>query len=279
MKKIRLLFAFILVVSIQTVFANGGIGYKGIYINNNGTKTWYKVHNVAWGYSGCTDYSFNGASDFNAVNFGTLTSSQVFQLSGFAVVGWTDNSDWVAGKLLYRIWKQGDAEPGTWTEISVGNYGNGNGATQVVCSSGNDRIVGYNNGTTNINPGAPGVYNFKVQALGRMQWSGGYFNENNGTEVTATFTVTSSATDYFRSKTSGNWNAAGSWESSSNNTNWATSTLIPGSSAASITILNGHNITLDANVSVSGLTINSGATFHRKRCNIPDADNFKISFR
>lgn len=75
------------------------------------------------------------------------------------------------------------------------------------------------------------------------------------------FTGESAASDYFRSKATGNWNTASSWESSVNgSSNWIAATLIPGSSATAITILNGHNITLDTNVSVLGLTINSGAT-------------------
>ncbi|MDD3489821.1 MAG: T9SS type A sorting domain-containing protein, partial [Paludibacter sp.] len=152
-------------------------------------------------------------------------------------------------------------EPSSWSEISIGNYGNSNGASQVVCTSGIDRVVGYNNGTTNINPGAPGNYNFKIQALGRMQYTGGSFNVNDGTEVTATFTITSSMTDNFRSKSNGSWSIASSWESSANGINWTTSTLTPGSSASSITILNGHNITLDGDVTMPSLSINSDATF------------------
>lgn len=259
--KILIVLIAMFIVS-QAINADGGIGYKGIYVNTNGTKTWYKAHHIdGWAYNGCVDFQFNSASVFNSTNLGSFTSSQVFQIAGFAVVGWTNSSDWVAGKLLYKVWKQGDSEPGSWSEISVGNYGNGNGATQVVCSSGNDRVVGYNNGTTNINPGAPGTYNFKIQALGRMQWSGGSFNVNDGPEMTATFTITSSDTDNFRSKNTGNWNTSSTWESSSNGTNWATSTVVPGSTSASVTILNSHNVTLDQNVTVPSLTINSGATF------------------
>jgi hypothetical protein len=261
--KIKMLLSLTLFFFIaQSAFADGGIGYKGIYINKNGTKTWYKAHNVSWSYNGCGNYQFYSSSDFSGQNLGSFTSSQTLQIAGFAVIGWTNNTDWVAGKLLYKYWKQGDAEPVGWSEIYIGNYGNGNGATQVVCSSGNDRVVGYDNGTTNINPGALGTYNLKIQALGRMQWSGGFFSANDGTEVTATFTITSSLpTDYFRSKSSGNWNSTSSWESSSNNTNWVESTLVPGSSATAITIQNSHNITLDASVTIPSLTINSGATF------------------
>jgi len=262
-KKIFVLFVLTLAISIQSVYANGAIGYKGIYINSKTTKTWYKVHNVGWGFNGCGDFQFNSASDFNAQNLGSVSTTDVLQIAGFALAGWTDGTDWVAGALNYKIWKQGDTEP-VYTQITVGNYGNGSGATQVVCSSGNDRMVGYSNGTTNINPGSTGTYNFKVQGLGRMQWSGGNFNVNDGTDVTATFTVTAqttSASDYFRSKASGSWNTAGTWESSPNNTNWITSTLVPGTSATAITILSGHNVTLDTNATISGLVINSGGTF------------------
>ncbi len=252
----------VLIAFSNFTFANGGIGYKGIYINNKGTKTWYKAHDVTWSYNGCGNYQFYSAANFDSQNFGSFTSTETLQIAGFAVIGWTDSSnDWVAGKLLYKVWKQGDSEPGSWSEIYVGNYGNGNGATQVVCTPGTDRVVGYDNGITNINPGAPGTYNFKIQALGRMQWSGGFFNVNDGSEVTATFTITSSVTDQFRSRATGNWNTVESWESSSNGTNWSTSTLVPGAEASSITIITGHTITLDSNPTIKSLTINSGGNF------------------
>ncbi len=254
----KVLITMIMIVCFAVpALSNGGIGYKGIYINKKGNKTWYKAHNVSWSYNGCDNYQFNSASDFNGQNLGTFTSSEDLQISGFAVVGWTDNTDWVAGKLLYKIWVVDGIEP-EWSEIYIGNYGNGNGATQVVCSNANDRVVGYDNGATNINPGAPGSYNLKIQALGRMQWSGGFFNVNDGTEVTATFTIISSATDYFRSKATGNWNVASNWESSANNSTWAESTVVPGASANTTTIRNGNIITLSATTYSRLVTIDAG---------------------
>ena len=265
MKKI-ILVAIIFIFQSAIIYADGDIGYKGVYINKNGTKTWYKAHDVAWSYSGCGNFQFYGASDFDAQDFGVFTSSQSLEISGFAVVGWTDGSDWVAGRLKYRIWEQNDDEPTSWSIIDVGNYLNYYGSSQVVCTSGSDRIVGYDDGITNINPGAPGTYNIKIQAFGQMQWgsdgTGGFFNVLDGPEMTATFTITSSSTDNFRSKVAaGDWNTSTSWESSSNSINWAESTLVPGLSASSITIIDGHNVTLDADVTVSSLDINSGATF------------------
>ena len=189
-----LVLVLFMMFSVHSVFADGGIGYKGIRINNKGSHTWYKVHSPAWGYNGCTNYEFNGASAFSGQDLGTFSTTDVLQISGYAVVGWTNSgADWVSGRLQYKVWKQGDSEPGAWTTIDVGNYNNDSGATQVVCSSGSDRVVGYNDGTTNINPGAGGTYNIKVQGLGRMKYNGGSFNASDGTEVTATFVVSASA--------------------------------------------------------------------------------------
>ncbi|MDD3489891.1 MAG: hypothetical protein PHR62_08415, partial [Paludibacter sp.] len=83
----KIILSIVLLLITQYTFADGAIGYKGIKINKQGTYTWYKAHNVPWGYIGCDDYQFNSATDFNEQNFGTLTSTDVLQISGFAVVG------------------------------------------------------------------------------------------------------------------------------------------------------------------------------------------------
>jgi len=85
---------------------------------------------------------------------------------------------------------------------------------------------------------------------------------NNSGANYSYYTADSSNSDYFRSKQTGNWNSSSNWESSSTgSSNWVAATLVPGSSAASISLQSGHNITLNANVNIPSLTINSGATF------------------
>jgi len=192
--------SLILGASLSTT-ANGGIGYKGLKLNLNGTNSWYNVHGVSWGYQGCGDYGStfynSGSSNWNTANLGTFSTTATLQITGYAVVGWTDNTDYVSGKLEYKVWKQGDVEPTSWTVINIGNYQSPtSGVTQVVCTSGNDRVVGYNNGTTSFQPGVAGTYNFKVRAFGRMQYTGGgggSFNANDGSELTATFTISANA--------------------------------------------------------------------------------------
>jgi hypothetical protein len=70
--------------------------------------------------------------------------------------------------------------------------------------------------------------------------------------------LNSFATDYFRSKQSGNWNSATAWESSADNINWHNATLTPDFRAASITVRGPHAITVTADVIVGKTDVVSG---------------------
>ncbi|HEV7782616.1 MAG TPA: T9SS type A sorting domain-containing protein [Chitinophagaceae bacterium] len=65
----------------------------------------------------------------------------------------------------------------------------------------------------------------------------------------------SSATDYFRSKATGNWNATSTWESSPDNATWLNATLTPTSAANTITIRNGNTVTVTASTTVDQVVI------------------------
>ncbi len=77
------------------------------------------------------------------------------------------------------------------------------------------------------------------------------------TTATITYTATTSITDQFRSRTTGPWATASTWESFSGGS-WITATLAPTSSAASITVLNTHTVTVGAAATAKLLTINTG---------------------
>ena len=79
-----------------------------------------------------------------------------------------------------------------------------------------------------------------------------------GVETNATPGGVSLASDYFRSKATGVWSSAATWESSHNGTNWFNATLAPSSTANTITIQSPHIVTVSASVSVDQATINSG---------------------
>ncbi len=78
--------------------------------------------------------------------------------------------------------------------------------------------------------------------------------------VTAIFIVDPAATSY-RSKTFGNWADITTWESSTNGgSSWSDATASPTSANSTITILNGHIVTVAAPVTVDQVTVNSGGT-------------------
>jgi Calx-beta domain len=62
----------------------------------------------------------------------------------------------------------------------------------------------------------------------------------------------------FRSAASGNWNANATWEMSTDGTNWVAAVTTPTSSNDTITIRNGHIVTVSAAVSADQVTVNSG---------------------
>ncbi len=70
---------------------------------------------------------------------------------------------------------------------------------------------------------------------------------------------TTSATDYFRSITNGNWNDVNTWESSPDGVNWYYATSYPTASASGVYINNGDTVTLTAAAACGNLTYNSGA--------------------
>lgn len=72
---------------------------------------------------------------------------------------------------------------------------------------------------------------------------------------------TNTSTYYYRSLTSGNWSYSTSWEASPDGiSGWIPACTPPTSAAALVTILSGHTITVDANSTAPGITINSGGT-------------------
>lgn len=79
------------------------------------------------------------------------------------------------------------------------------------------------------------------------------------TNTSGNITITNN-TDYYRSKASGNWNVAATWESSvDGSTGWATATLIP-NAYNTVYIQTGHTVTLTQNQACNDLNIASGPT-------------------
>ncbi len=175
---------FMLFAGACAAFADGSAGGpKGVYLNVNGTNTWYNVYSTSWDYNpSCSGWNtFKSATSISGKDLGTVTT---LQLKGYAVIGWTNNSDWVSGELRYQI------NSGSYTYFKVGNWDSGSSAANVQCTSGNDRVVGLNNQSVNLLTGlTPGNHTIKFMPSGRMRYNGGNFNPVSHPELSAKFTV------------------------------------------------------------------------------------------
>jgi hypothetical protein len=120
----------------------------------------------------------------------------------------------------------------------------GNGYVVYKGSVSPQTVTGLTNGTT---------YFIKVFTRMGTTWSA-------GTEVTAIPAAPSNPTDFFRSKATGNWDVVTTWESSPDNIAWQDATLVPDMNAATITIRNGHNVTVATIVTADELIIDAGGT-------------------
>jgi hypothetical protein len=70
--------------------------------------------------------------------------------------------------------------------------------------------------------------------------------------------VISNSTDYFRSVQTGDWGTLTTWESSPDNITWTAATLIPVSTANTISIKNGHTVTVSTSQYMDQVVIESG---------------------
>ncbi|MBK9382576.1 MAG: hypothetical protein IPN39_14780 [Chitinophagaceae bacterium] len=117
-----------------------------------------------------------------------------------------------------------------------------------------------NSGTINITipSGTASGTNYKI----RIRSSAPVVTSNLSADITINLTgpCVSAATDFFRSRATGNWNATATWESSATGTagTWITATLTPGFNARTISIRNGNSVTVSASVYMDEVIIDNG---------------------
>jgi hypothetical protein len=87
----------------------------------------------------------------------------------------------------------------------------------------------------------------------------GSYLASSGSGILTVFPA-SSATDYFRSKISGNWTDPSAWESSADGINWCDATSSPTNTANTIVVLDGHEITVTAPVTIDQTTVDAGGS-------------------
>ena len=228
---------------------------------------------ISYGFAQTTTLSVDTQIAAGNVTQGTLKHPIYhFHLARNATgtVNLTDVSFTTAGTYTstdmskYQLWTNSTDALGTATQISSDiTSGMGTGShsfasfTQLLTAS----ATRYFWITADVAIGATTTGTLNVSA-----WTTTNFSVSSGTKsgsatASGNQTITafaSLAADYFRSNGTGNWGTAGTWQSSHDNTNWATATLAPSSTANAITVRNGHTVTVAANVSIDQTTVDTG---------------------
>ncbi|MCX6257769.1 MAG: hypothetical protein NTW49_07745 [Bacteroidia bacterium] len=77
--------------------------------------------------------------------------------------------------------------------------------------------------------------------------------------VSDTVIIRSNTTDHFRTVTSGQWSTAFTWQASFDGNTWYQASDAPSNAAYSISVTNGHSVTVSTNQSAGQVTIEAGA--------------------
>lgn len=164
-----------------------------------------------------------------------------------------------------------DTETGTVDFSTTGIFNSGNIYTaQLSDASGSFALptdIGNINSTATsgtipitIPNGLPSSANYVIRVVSSDPATTG--SASSSFQITQNGTCVSSASDYFRSKTTGLWSDVSTWETSSTGTvgTWIPATLTPDNTANTISIRNGHSLTANSAVTVDQVVIESGGT-------------------
>jgi len=258
------------------------VGYTNITVQWGGRMTSTGASPVFyWSSNGTT---WNSVSFIDVSNNSTWALISAITLPSGAEGVSNLQFKWVSGSNAntYRMddFKvQGCAAPTTQasaiTFSSVGsssmtiNWTNGDGGNRVVKMNSSNSFTAPSDGTspsastTWANSGEQVVYNSSSNSVtvtglssSTTYWYRVYESNCTGANtkyITSTATnnpnsqatiATSAATDYFRSKQTGNWDNTSTWESSSDNSTWINATVYPKYTANTVTIQSGHDVTI-----------------------------------
>jgi hypothetical protein len=145
--------------------------------------------------------------------------------------------------------------------VSIGTVNVNNNSGFTVSGTGSLSVT--NNFTAGTNATISIASGGTMTVGGNLTVSAGSTITTNGTlSVTGTITgaqPTGSAVQ-FRSAITGAWSNVATWQYSTNGTTWLAATGTPTSSSGTITIRNGHNVTLGSSITIDETSINSGGT-------------------
>jgi pectin methylesterase-like acyl-CoA thioesterase len=206
----------------------------------------YAINSIGTGYT----------SDATILTLANEPSTAAGSLNASVISNYRIDLSWTTatGANGYIILQRTGADPTGLPADSIAYFvGNtiGDAIVAAVVPSGDTTSVSITGLTTGID------YHFSIIPYA---WNGVYtgtYNYKTDGTIPAT-NVTIIAWPY-RSFASGKWSAAGSWEKFDGST-WAAATVFPNSTDGTITILGGHTITLDTNVTIDQVAVDASGT-------------------
>lgn len=202
-----------------------------------------------WHYANTDGWA--NASTFSPIYYFSVSalnnpSSQTANLNGTNPTSQIDLS-WAKDAQNHNVMIVRKKSTDSWTEPVQGT------TYAVGASIGSGTVVYNSNGTNFSNTGLNSStgYDYKFYSENWSYYSAGV--------TTSTVYTSTAASDYFRSKVNGNWNSAGTWESSFDNSTWINATSSPTGYANTTLIRASHTVTVSSTEAVNAMTIESGA--------------------
>lgn len=244
-----------------TSFAEGTSGAATLTVSSNGG-----IYNFANGVTASsTDRSFgflsSGAFSSPRSIMLQVTNSTGFPITSFSIA--FDYEKYRSGSRSFDWTFFHGLDGVNWTSESGGNE---NFAADLNNSTVFDPPASRNKSITiggiNIPSGSSYYFRWTYTGVGGST-NGQAIGIDNFSITAFTGSVTpSNPTDHFRTKQSGDWGAASTWESSSDGLNWINATLIPNSNANTISIISGHTVNMVSAVSADQLIIQAGGVLN-----------------
>lgn len=243
-------FKFVAASSNPTVVVTGGATFDAVLDIRSGSCNGTSIS--------CVDATVGGEAE--TINCSGLTIGTTYYIRVYA---WMPSGTGYPSTKNFTITVYGICTTPTAYNVTGGG---------TVCQGGSGVTVGLSNSTSGCsyqlllngsNSGSPVAGTGSSISFGTQTSLGTYTVVATSGACTAAMTgIASIQCEYYRSKTSGNWASASTWEVSNNNSIWSNASSAPTSSANSITILNGHSVYATANVSSNNLTV-AGTYEHR----------------
>ena len=237
-----------------TLTNSGAIGMTGYQLSaSSGVATFTNLQftetgSVTLSTTNISGLTNDGPTASIVISVGNVTSQAASTANASSVLSWTNPTCYdqimIVGKAGSAVTATPTGDGTSYTaNLAFGTTGTEYDGGYILYTgvTSTQTVTALTNGTT---------YHFTFFTRKGTSW-------NSGVTATATPALIN---DFFRSKVTGNWNVAGTWESSADgSTGWTTAITTPGGNNT-VYIQTGHTITLTQNEACNSLNVSNGTS-------------------